>query len=169
MPDKKIRRLTNGRSMGKNRPRFGLHYYMGSHRYVYYVNGRPQYYFSDRPYTIEDAKKWRNRCLLIYSLSAVLFATILLQNPLALIDQVHNAQNGPEMLAISVLCLGLAVFYAVKFVIVLGLKPEEDPMLQSFICVSDMERPREETCRFCGGVYSVGAHPVCPHCGSPIS
>ena len=37
--------------------RFGNRFYPGAHRYVYYRNGAPQYYFSDRPYTRETAKK----------------------------------------------------------------------------------------------------------------
>ncbi len=51
---------------------------------------------------------------------------------------------------------------------VLGLNLEEDPMLQSYQCTSDFQKPPEETCGYCGGVYSCGAHTVCPHCGALI-
>ena len=49
----------SGSSHGSSRssnPRFGSNYYPGSHRYVYYENNRPVYYFSDRVYTARDAK-----------------------------------------------------------------------------------------------------------------
>ena len=35
--------------------RYGKKYYRGSHRYVYYLNGAPLYYYSDRPYTLQTA------------------------------------------------------------------------------------------------------------------
>lgn len=37
-------------------PKFGNSYYPGAHRYVYYVNRRPRYYFSDEPYTLQTAE-----------------------------------------------------------------------------------------------------------------
>ena len=39
--------------------RFGNRYYRGANRYVYYRNGIPQYYYSDRPYTVQAAKSAR--------------------------------------------------------------------------------------------------------------
>ncbi len=36
--------------------RYGNRYYRGAHRYVYYMNGTPQYYYSDRPYTVRASK-----------------------------------------------------------------------------------------------------------------
>jgi len=37
--------------------RYGKRYYRGANRYVYYRNGIPQYYFSDKPYTPQTAKR----------------------------------------------------------------------------------------------------------------
>jgi len=50
----------HGRSYRKN-ARFGTHIFIGAHRFKYYMEGRPYYYYSDRPYTISDAKTWKTR------------------------------------------------------------------------------------------------------------
>lgn len=34
--------------------------------------------------------------------------------------------------------------------------------------VSDYTKIREETCEFCGGIYVIGCHLDCPHCGAAI-
>lgn len=49
---------------GSDNPRFGNRYYSGSHRYVYYVNNRPRYYFSDTYYTKEMAYSERKSNLI---------------------------------------------------------------------------------------------------------
>ena len=46
----------HGGGRGGRSPRFGSGYYKGSRRYVYYIDHRPKYYFSDTPYTREIAK-----------------------------------------------------------------------------------------------------------------
>ena len=47
----------SSRSSNAANMRFGNRFYPGANRYVYYRNGAPQYYFSDRTYTRETAKK----------------------------------------------------------------------------------------------------------------
>ena len=46
----------SGSRSGKSSVRYGNKYYRGANRYVYYRNGVPQYYFSDRPYTAKTAR-----------------------------------------------------------------------------------------------------------------
>lgn len=35
-------------------------------------------------------------------------------------------------------------------------------------CKTDQEKPQEDVCEYCGGVYVHGLHISCPHCGAPI-
>ena len=51
--------------------RYGKRYYRGSLRYVYYLNGTPQYYFSDRPYTLQSAKSEKIKKIFSNILSAI--------------------------------------------------------------------------------------------------
>ena len=47
---------SHGSSRSNSNMRFGNRYYHGANRYVYYRNGTPQYYYSDRPYTPQAAR-----------------------------------------------------------------------------------------------------------------
>ncbi len=58
--------------------RFGNRYYRGSKRYVYYRNGTPQYYYSDRPYTVQTAKNASIKSILSKFMSAIFGAIIAL-------------------------------------------------------------------------------------------
>lgn len=165
-------------------PKFGGHYYYKSHRFAYYVKGKPKYYFSDRPFTVEDARARRKRGLVAYGISSVIGLDLLIggrQNPIIHDEfwtQVESALQNPfisdaQWIQVESLLLFLcaAVFFGYsifKFIMELKMNPEENPMVKSFQCISDFERPREDTCVYCGGIYSRGAHEVCPHCGALI-
>ena len=182
-------------------PKFGGHYYYKSHRFVYYVKGKPKYYFSDRPFTVEDARSRRKWGLIAYGVLSVIGLDLLIggrQNPVFHEDfwtQVEFAlQNfiiNNELLTqfgfilpkpvISdakwiqvesvLLFLCAAVFsgyFIFKFIAELKIDPEENPMVGSFRCISDFQKPREDICVYCGGIYSRGAHTACPHCGALI-
>ena len=61
---------------GSSNTRFGSNYYPGAHRYVYYVNRPPRYYFSDTSYTIKDAKNKKRSDLfggIIWALVSLVF------------------------------------------------------------------------------------------------
>ena len=58
--------------------------------------------------------------------------------------------------------------FIIKFIVELKMNPEENPMVMSFRCITDFERPREDICVYCGGRFSRGAHTICPHCGGSI-
>ena len=149
----------HGRSYRRN-ARFGPYDHIGAHRFVYYMDGRPYYYFSDRPYTLNDAKNWKNRNLLGYAVLAL--CTISLPFGTGL------QSASPASILLYIALTGIAVFSIYRTIIFLRLHPEEDPMLRSFQCAGDMGKPQEETCGYCGGIYSVGAHTVCPHCNAPV-
>ena len=48
----------------KSEMRYGNRYYRGANRFVYYLNGAPRYYFSEQPYTLENAKKGKIRTII---------------------------------------------------------------------------------------------------------
>ena len=59
---------SSGGSHGSSRSkpadmRYGNKYYRGANRYVYYRGGVPQYYYSDRPYTLETSRSERIRAI----------------------------------------------------------------------------------------------------------
>lgn len=54
--------------------RYGKKYYRGSNRYVYYLNGAPQYYFSDKPYTLQTSKSEKIRKIFMNIFSIILGA-----------------------------------------------------------------------------------------------
>ncbi len=153
------RRFKHGRSYWRN-ARFGAYPHFGAHRFVYYMDGRPLYYFSDRPYTIGDAKIWKTRNLFC-------FGTLSVCTLLFLLDSDMHSFN-PEMLLIFVGVLCIAAFSIFRTIVILGLHPEDDPMLRSFQCTGGLEKPSEETCAYCGGIYARGVHTACPHCNAPI-
>ena len=66
----------SSRSSNAANMRFGNRFYPGANRYVYYRNGAPQYYFSDRPYTREAAKKGKIRTIISNIIS--LFWSVIL-------------------------------------------------------------------------------------------
>ena len=154
--------LPNGRQLKKTNPRFGTHFFAGSHRYVYYADGRPRYFFSDRPYTLEDAKKWKNRCLVSYLLLGILCLIPPMEN---LLNFVSLLSEDSEMSLIYAALVLTGLYFLFRAFIVMKFNPEDDPMLKSFICTDDLKKPPEVTCPVCGGVYSQGAHTTCPHCG----
>ena len=89
-----------GRQLRKTNPRFGTHFFAGSHRYVYYVNEHPKYYFSDRPYTLEDAKKWKN----LYLVGCILPGILCLIPPIQSLQNIVSLlSEGSEMSLVYVL------------------------------------------------------------------
>ena len=54
--------------------RFGRSYYPGANRYVYYRAGMPQYYFSDRPYTLQNARSEKIKQFFTSIISIILAA-----------------------------------------------------------------------------------------------
>ena len=52
--------------------RFGNRYYPGSRRYRFFRNGTEEYYYSDRPYTLAEAKKEKTRSFFSSFFSAVM-------------------------------------------------------------------------------------------------
>ena len=59
--------------------RFGNRYYPGAMRFRFYRNGTPEYYYSDRPYTLQEAKKEKTRSFFSSFFTAVMgiFCTIV--------------------------------------------------------------------------------------------
>ena len=159
----KRKEFPEGRNLRRNSPQFGTRFYLNGHRYVYYENGKPKYYFAGRPYTLKDARKWKKGVLI-----GMGFCTPLLTAILIYILSLYSGQHNIFSILVCIMFLGMIVFGTHRFFSVLGLNPEEDPMLQSYQCTSDFQKPPEETCGYCGGVYSGGAHTVCPHCGALI-
>ncbi len=148
-----------GRSYRKN-ARFGPYPHIGSHRFVYYIDRKPLYYFSDRQYTLKDAKDWNTRGLISNLVIAVCTISLLFDNKLDLSD--------PKMMLVYAAVAVMALLSAIGAVVFMRLRPENDPMLRSFQCISDIEKPAEDTCISCGGKYSRGAHTTCPHCNATI-
>lgn len=165
-------------------PKFGGHYYYKAHRFVYYVKGKPKYYFSDRPFTVEDAtsrKKWR---LIAYGILSALGLDLLIggrQNPIFhenfWTEIEHKLQNpfinDAQWIQVETVLLFLcsAIFcgyYIFKFIMELKMDPGENPMVKSFRCISDFVKPPEDICPYCKGRFSRGAHTTCPHCGASI-
>ena len=128
----------HGRSYRKN-ARFGTHIFIGAHRFVYYMEGRPFYYYSDRPYTISDARTWKIRNLIRYVTLSVITISLLFDSPLNLPESVNILFN------IGILCA--AVFCSFRTIIFLFINPEKDPMLQSSQCADDSEKLKEENGR----------------------
>ena len=159
----KRKEFPEGRNLRRNSPQFGTRFYLNGHRYVYYENGKPKYYFAGRPYTLNDARKWKKGVLIAMGFCAPVLTAILIYT-LSLYSGHHNIFT----ILFCIIFFGLIVFAVHRFFSVLGLNLEEDPMLQSYQCTSDFQKPPEETCGYCGGVYSGGAHTVCPHCGALI-
>ncbi len=52
--------------------RYGTRYYPGARRYRYFRNGNPEYYYSDRPYTLQAAAKEKRRSILSSLFTAVM-------------------------------------------------------------------------------------------------
>lgn len=149
-----------GRAARKGQPRFGKHCYVGAHRYVYYMNGRPYYYFSDRPYTIKDAVSWKRRGLISSIIILLIILSILFE-----CDLTELGLPKAQIFLLDLCLAGFGIFQTIAFLLV---RPKDDPMLESFQCSSDLEKPREDTCKYCGGIFSHGAHTVCPHCKAQI-
>ena len=148
------------RAARKGRPRFGKHMFVGAHRYVYYIDKRPYYYFSDRPYTVEDATSWKRRGLFFSLVITIILLSVLLEG--------DSTVLGPAMVPFYILGTCLTIYNVLRFIAFLTIHPEEDPMLQSFQCTEDFKKPPEITCKYCGGIFSHGAHTVCPHCKATI-
>ncbi len=149
------------RTMQLKNPKFGARYYLNGHRYVYYVDKKPRYYFSDRPYTLDDARKWKKRTvfwLIVFDL--IIGWTVFSCFP---------GMDDLIMLLLYLVVLGMFVVGVIYLIFALPLNPEKDPMLESYICTSDFKRPDEVICNYCGGVYADGAHEVCPHCKISIN
>ena len=155
-----IYKLFRGRVLMRRNPTFGSRYYINAHRYVYYVDKKPRYYFSDRPYTLEDAKNWKSRGIICYLIMSLCFMFVPAGGKQFFAD--------PEMTLVWIACMGIMFWSIAMTVLFLMMNPEKDPMLVSFPCTSDLERPQEDTCKYCSGIYSHGAHTVCPHCNAQI-
>ena len=300
---------SHGGSGGSSNTRFGPHYYPGAHRYVYYVNSRPRYYFSETSYTLKDAKSKKTSDLIsgiVWALISVFLffgvlseihipkkvvidydIGIIIEDDLNVLDEADRAEMErmfsqfredtgvtpsfitvsdskwrdqadtleiyayrsyverfddekhwlvvyaeygnnwawegmlgddcgdmitPEMedeftetiqenlwastryLVAGAICDGFerigqkaqtvqidssdimllliaagSACYGV-FMILRSIreKPEDDPRLRSERCRVDQEKPREDVCEYCGGIYVHGVHTSCPHCGAPV-
>ena len=61
---------------------------------------------------------------------------------------------------------GIAVWLTIFF---FDIHPIRKAKLKKAFRVSrDSKIPQEQTCRFCGGIYVVGCHLSCPHCGGAL-
>ncbi len=61
---------------------------------------------------------------------------------------------------------GIGVLLTIYF---FDIHPIRKAMLKKAIRVStNSTLPKEQTCRFCGGIYVVGCHLECPHCGGAL-
>ena len=56
--------------------RYGNRYYRGSNRYVYYRNGVPQYYYSDRPFTLRAAI-WEKISKIFWNIVSVIMGVLV--------------------------------------------------------------------------------------------
>ena len=73
-----------------------------------------------------------------------------------------------EMGFMLLMLLGVTVFGVYQVIKGLKMDPDNDPKIQSSRCTTDSDKPAEDTCEYCGGVYVHGIHYNCPHCGAPI-
>jgi len=116
----------HGRSYRKN-ARFGTHVFIGAHRYIYYMDGRSYYFYSDRPYTINDAKTWKIRNLIRYVVLSVVCMSLLFDKPVNNLSESVNF-----LLNVVILCATVSCFF--RTIIFLLIDPKKDPMLQSSQC-----------------------------------
>ena len=119
----------HGRSYRKN-ARFGTHIFIGAHRYIYYMDGRPYYFYSDRPYTISDAKTWKNRNLIRYVVLSVVCISLLFDRPMNNLSESVNF-----LFNIVILCATMFCFF--RTFIFMIIDPNKDPMLQSSLCTEN--------------------------------
>lgn len=66
---------SHGSSRSRSKPadmRFGRRYYPGAKRFRYFRNGTEEYYYSERPYTLKDAKKAKTKSFFSGLLSAIM-------------------------------------------------------------------------------------------------
>ena len=119
----------HGRSYRKN-ARFGTHIFIGAHRYIYYMDGRPYYFYSDRPYTINDAKTWKSRNLIRYVVLSVVCISLFLDRPMNNFPVLVNF-----LFNIGILCAVMFCFY--RMIIFMLIDPNKDPMLQSSLCTEN--------------------------------
>ena len=127
----------HGRSYRKN-ARFGTHIFIGAHRFKYYMEGRPYYYYSDRPYTISDAKTWKTRNLIRYVVLLVVSISLLFDRPMNISESVNILFN------IGIFCA--AAFCLYRTIIFFLIDPEKDPMLQSTQCVDEQKIFKDTLC-----------------------
>ena len=73
-----------------------------------------------------------------------------------------------EMGFMLIMLAGLSVYGIYMLITGIKMDPENDPKVQSSRCTTDSDKPSEDTCEYCGGVYVHGIHYNCPHCGAPI-
>ena len=135
-------RKFKGRNWFRRNPRFGTRIYIGAHRYVYYIDGRPQYYFSDRPYTLKDARTWKRNCLICYGVLAAVMSVSLFD--------LTPKRSGVEWILSDIIIAAFAIHAIYKIILLLTVNPEEDPMLRSFQCTDDFAKPSEAACQHCG-------------------
>ena len=119
----------HGRSYRKN-ARFGTHIFIGAHRYIYYMDGRPYYFYSDRPYTINDATTWKSRNLIRYVVLSVVCISLLFDRPMNNLPESINF-----LFNIGILCAAMFCFY--RTIIFMLIDPNKDPMLQSSLCTEN--------------------------------
>ncbi len=115
----------HGRSYRKN-ARFGTRIFIGAERFEYFMEGRPYYFYSDRPYTLSDAKAWKLRNLIGSLVLAVVFISMIFERPVNFPELVNILFN------IGFICVG--AFCVIRTIIFLFINPEKDPMLQATRC-----------------------------------
>ncbi|MCR4655797.1 MAG: hypothetical protein K5770_06165 [Lachnospiraceae bacterium] len=79
----------------------------------------------------------------------------------------QKVQFDPKAILVLLIAAAAVGFGVFKIISAIKVNPEEDPMLQSSQCMVDQEKPREDTCRYCGGIFAHGLHKTCPYCGAP--
>ena len=70
------------------------------------------------------------------------------------------------LLIFSLFPAGIAVFLTIYFFDIHPFKKAK--LKKAFKVSNDSKLPKEQTCKFCGGIYVVGCHLECPHCGGAL-
>ena len=125
------------------------------------MDRRPYYFFSDRPYTVKDARAWKRRSLFSSGFLTIICLLVLFAGDMSVLESA--------MIPAVILLLVMLASSIIRTIALLITDPKNDPMLQSFQCPADHPKPPSDICKYCGGKYARGVHSVCPHCKAGIN
>lgn len=86
---------------------------------------------------------------------------------LAFDDLSKHAMDKYFVMPASAIALGIEAFFVGLLVLCMDIHPiRERNYARAEIC--DPKFVDQEPCEYCGGIYVVGMHLNCPHCGAPV-